>query len=139
MTIAENLNRLYDVKENIKTAIETKGVTVGDTPFTEYPQKVSEIIGGDCEGVYQKGYDDGYNYAYDGAFSAGYSEGYGRLKAKTIAIDVAENGVYTAEDDIFFNKVNVKVDNVMPVITLTSKEYDDLTEKDNNVIYLIKG
>lgn len=46
MTIAENLNRLYDVKENIKTAIETKGVTVGDAPFVDYSNKILEIFGG---------------------------------------------------------------------------------------------
>ena len=52
-TIAENLNTLYDVKENIKTAIENKGVAVGEVPFNEYAQKIDEISvgGGDCEGV----------------------------------------------------------------------------------------
>jgi len=47
MTIADQLLALNTVKQNIKTAIEAKGVTVGAAPFTDYPTKISEIPVGD--------------------------------------------------------------------------------------------
>lgn len=84
-TIAENLQGLYDIKENIKTAIESKGVAVGDARFSEYSAKIQEITvgGGDCEGVYQDGYNngysqgnaEGYNNGYNNGFNEGFSEG----------------------------------------------------------------
>lgn len=43
MSIAEKLTQLNTVKENIKSAIEQKGVTVGSAPFTQYPAKILEI------------------------------------------------------------------------------------------------
>lgn len=43
MSIAEKLTQLNTVKQNIKSAIEQKGVTVGSAPFTQYPAKILEI------------------------------------------------------------------------------------------------
>lgn len=43
MSIAEKLTQLNTVKDNIKSAIEQKGVTVGSAPFTQYPAKILEI------------------------------------------------------------------------------------------------
>lgn len=45
-TIAEKLALLADTKARIKTAIETKGVEVGNAPFAEYPAKIAQISGG---------------------------------------------------------------------------------------------
>ena len=42
-TIAENLLALQTAKENIKTAIESKGQDLTDVPFTEYSNKISAI------------------------------------------------------------------------------------------------
>lgn len=76
-TIAENLQVIYDIKENIKTAIESKGVGVGDTPFTNYADKIGEItVGGDCEGVYQDGYNNGYSQGNAEGYNNGYNNGY---------------------------------------------------------------
>lgn len=84
-TIAENLQGLYDIKEDIKIAIESKGVAVGDARFSEYSAKIQEITvgGGDCEGIYQDGYNngysqgnaEGYNNGYNNGFNDGFSEG----------------------------------------------------------------
>lgn len=71
-TIADNLNTLRTIKNNIKAAIEGKGITVGDSAFTDYANKISSI-------------------------------------------------------------------EVGAVVTLTQSQYDALTDKDNNTIYLIKG
>lgn len=46
MSIAEKLQSIYDSKQNIKTSIEAKGVTVGDAPFSQYPDKIASIQGG---------------------------------------------------------------------------------------------
>lgn len=43
-TIYENLTLLLDVRKNIKTSIENKGVEVGDVPFTEYYSKIDDIV-----------------------------------------------------------------------------------------------
>ena len=45
-SLAENIKVLYDIKDNIKSSIENKGVVVGDVPFTEYPSKIDEITTG---------------------------------------------------------------------------------------------
>lgn len=42
-TIAENLQTIIDIKADIKTAIENKGVTVGDAGFGEYASKIENI------------------------------------------------------------------------------------------------
>ena len=45
-TIAENLQKIVDIKQDIKTAIENKGVDMTNTPFTEYSTKINEITTG---------------------------------------------------------------------------------------------
>ena len=45
-TIAENLQAIQDIKQNIKTAIENKGVDMTNTPFSEYSTKIDEISSG---------------------------------------------------------------------------------------------
>lgn len=45
-TIEQNLQTIIDIKQNIKTAIENKGITVGDVSFTEYANKIGEISSG---------------------------------------------------------------------------------------------
>ena len=45
-TIAENLQTIIDIKDNIKTAIENKGVDMTNTPFSEYSTKIDEITTG---------------------------------------------------------------------------------------------
>lgn len=46
-TTADKLQKLSQTKSAIKTAIEAKGVTVGDVKFADYPSKIGEIIGGE--------------------------------------------------------------------------------------------
>ena len=49
-TIAENLQTIQTIKNNIKTSIENKGVSVGDVSFTEYSTKIDEITTGGSGG-----------------------------------------------------------------------------------------
>lgn len=43
--IADKLQLTLATKENIKKAIENKGITVGDVPFSDYPSKIDSIGG----------------------------------------------------------------------------------------------
>ena len=45
-TIAENLQKIVDIKQDIKIAIENKGVDMTNTPFSEYSTKIDEITTG---------------------------------------------------------------------------------------------
>ena len=45
-TTADKLNKLLQTKAAIKTAIEAKGVTVGNAKFADYPTKIAAIEGG---------------------------------------------------------------------------------------------
>ena len=49
-TIAENLQKIVDIKQDIKTAIENKGVDMTNTPFSEYSTKIDEITTGGGSG-----------------------------------------------------------------------------------------
>lgn len=52
MTIAENLQRIQTAKADIKTAIENKGVNVGDITIDGYAAKIDEIaVGGGESGL----------------------------------------------------------------------------------------
>lgn len=60
MSIANEIQRLQTAKTDIKTAIESKGVTVGDGTIDTYAEKINEIsVGG--SGDYEQGYEDGKN------------------------------------------------------------------------------
>ncbi len=60
MSIATEIQRLQSAKADIKTAIENKGVTVGDGTIDTYAEKISEISGGGS-GDYDQGFEDGKN------------------------------------------------------------------------------
>ncbi len=42
-TLSEKLQLTLATKQNIKRAIENKGISVGDVPFSEYPSKIESI------------------------------------------------------------------------------------------------
>lgn len=64
MSIATEIQRLQQAKIDIKSAIEEKGVTVGDGTIDTYAEKISEISGGGS-GDYDQGYEDGKNSVVD--------------------------------------------------------------------------
>lgn len=61
MSIATEIQRLQTAKADIKTAIENKGVEVGDGLIDTYAEKIGEISSGG--GDYEQGYEDGFNSA----------------------------------------------------------------------------
>ncbi len=64
MSIASEIQRIQTAKANIKSAIENKGVTVGDGTIDTYAEKISEISAGGSGG-YEQGFEDGKNSVVD--------------------------------------------------------------------------
>ena len=52
MSIAQEIQRLQNAKANIKTAIENKGVTVGNGTIDTYAEKIGQISGGGIDYLY---------------------------------------------------------------------------------------
>jgi hypothetical protein len=63
MSISTEIQRLQNAKAEIKSAIEEKGVEVGDGRIDTYAQKIGEIPTGD--GGYDEGYEAGQKSEYD--------------------------------------------------------------------------
>lgn len=136
-TINENLDVLEVVKEDIKEAIENKGVVIDDnTPFTDYATKIDEISSG--SGDYQDGFEqgkavqkallenrtfhrngtyarpDGYGTVVvdvpntGGNYEEGYEQGKADQKALLTSKIISSNGIYTNENG--WNEVVVDID-----------------------------
>ena len=137
VNISENLEVLEGVKDDIKTAIENKGIVINDTtPFVDYATKINEISIG--TGDYQDGYEqgkldqkallenrtfrrngtysrpDGYGTVVvdvpsggTGDYETGFEDGVAAQKAKLTNITITNNGTYTSEDG--YNEVVVNV------------------------------
>lgn len=70
-TTAEKLQALSNTKAAIKTAIEAKGVTVGDVRFADYPSKIGEIQQGQVDKKkYGAGIDDLLGDVQNGKYSS---------------------------------------------------------------------
>lgn len=61
MSIANEIERIQHAKEDIKAAIEKKGVEVGEGTIDTYAEKIGKIVGYD----YEQGYEDGKNSVAD--------------------------------------------------------------------------
>ena len=70
-TTAEKLQAISNTKAAIKTAIEAKGVTVGDVRFADYPSKIGEIQQGQVDKKkYGVGIDDLLGDVQNGKYSS---------------------------------------------------------------------
>lgn len=56
----------------------------------------------------------------------------------TREVTYTANGIYTAEEKIGYNKINVNIPTVT-YVEMTQAQYDALSVKDKNTIYLIRG
>ena len=65
MSLIDNLNTIKSCKEDIKTALENKGVDMTGVSFPDYASKIDEIQGGEVVGYtlrdYVEGVDVGIN------------------------------------------------------------------------------
>ena len=151
------------IKANMQTITITKNGPYSDE--RGYKQVIVNVSdeNGDYNDGYSVGYENGYSVGYSSGTTDGYNNGFNNGKIQgtaegynsgyiagetkgiqqivdqTVVLNVLENGTYTATDNTFFKEVNVQIQQLMPVITLTQSEYDALAEKDNNIVYLIKG
>lgn len=74
MSLATEIQRIQGAKADIKTAIENKGVTVGDGRIDTYAEKISQISSGGGDSYYDTFWDNfqtngnrtSYNYAFAG-------------------------------------------------------------------------
>lgn len=155
------------IKANMQTITITKnGPYLDERGYKQVIVNVSDE-NGDYNDGYTVGYENGYSVGYSSGTTDGYNNGFNNGKTQgtaegynsgyiagetdgiakgiqqivdqTVVLNVLENGTYTATDNTFFKEVNVQIQPLMPVITLTQSEYDALAEKDNNIVYLIKG
>ena len=56
----------------------------------------------------------------------------------TREVTYSANGIYTSDEKIGYNKINVEVPS-MSYVEMTQVQYDALSVKDKNTIYLIRG
>ena len=75
MTTVEKLNNLISIKQDIKTAIENKGVDMTGVSFLGYASKIGEIVSGVgyidrdvIEGRYQYNISNSASFVYSSAF-----------------------------------------------------------------------
>jgi len=68
MSVADKLLQLNQVKQDIKTAIETKGISMTNVAFTEYANKILAIGGG--VGIVDDDYYENHYYYYAKAYYA---------------------------------------------------------------------
>lgn len=62
MSIVDDLNKINNIKYDIRKAIANKGVDISDnTPFADYPNKIDSITGGSDSGSGGSYYEDLYN------------------------------------------------------------------------------
>ena len=114
-----------------KAKLVSTAVTVNGT-YTKEDGFSSVTVTIDTGGTWSEGYQSGYT----SGFTSGHSSGMTEQKAKLVSTAVTANGTYTKEDG--YNSVTVNVPSTTTV-TLTQAQYDALTVKDINTIYLING
>lgn len=132
-TIAEKLNLLLSTKAAIKAAIEAKGVTVGNIPFSQYPGKISLISGGDSAsdapsvpGMNTEGYSKNRQWVI-GIVSTGYT---GSPYYRPIAgVLVAKTSAITADTLVTVSFKYTLMKNISTGQTETADEYFSQTVK----------
>ena len=119
-TILSNIDDIKRVKEDIKVAIEEKGVDMTNTPFTGYAAKISEIT--IDSGDYDEGYDAGKVDGYDSGYTAGIEY------ASENAIDLVATKFGT-----YYTKYSDNIVNPNPVTGIypDGKTFHNLAETNN--------
>lgn len=91
--IYQNLNSITTIKEEIKRSISEKGIDMSDIAFSDYPEKIDEIV-------------------QSGEYQDGYIAGKEEQKSLLQPISITENGTYQTENG--YSTVEVKVDGECP-------------------------
>ena len=102
MSIASEVKRIQVAKADIKTAIENKGVVVGDGNIDTYAEKIGEIsVGSGGDDRYDEGYEAGKQDEYDKFWDTFQNFG--------IRGECAYMFAYAWNDDIFYPKYSIKL------------------------------
>lgn len=91
--IYQNLNSITTIKEEIKRSISEKGIDMSDIAFSDYPEKIDEIV-------------------QSGEYQDGYIAGKEEQKSLLQPISITENGIYQTENG--YSTVEVKVNGECP-------------------------
>lgn len=132
--IADKLQQLQTIKDNIKTAINNKGGNVGDD-FTTYATAIDNIEGGgggtgDCtlesititeNGTYEGAYDK-VTVLIDDRYEDGVEDGISNQKSKLSSISITKNGTYTNENG--YNSINVNVEGGGSITKIDVTDYN---------------
>lgn len=140
MSVASEIARLQNAKASIKTAIENKGVTVGDIKLDAYSAKIDEISTGvEPTGTLEITQNGTYDVKQKAYAEVAVPEPSGNIKITEngfhiikqysiaevavyptlIAKNISTNGTYNASDDNAYGYGNVSVS--VPEKTLTTK------------------
>ena len=114
MTIEHELELLSNTKNNIKAAINSKGVSVTNEPFSQYPDKIRNI-----QGVNNENIDINTNGTY--LPSTGYT-GFGEVNVNVRTVNneyitVTQNGVYTPSNG--YTGIGQAIVSITPPPTVT--------------------
>ena len=127
MTTVEKLNNLISIKQDIKTAIENKGVDMTGVSFLGYASKIGEIVSGVgytdrdiIEGRYQYNISNSASFVYSSAF-----------EYKAVQTVDLPNCLYVGSNG-FYNCVSLTTVN-MPVCTSL---YNNAFRSCNNLSYI---
>lgn len=114
MTIEHELELLSNTKNNIKAAINSKGVSVTDEPFSQYPNKIRAIQGVNNENI---------TINTNGTYlpGTGYT-GFGEVNVNVRTVNneyitVNQNGTYTPSTG--YTGIGQVIVSVMPPPTVT--------------------
>lgn len=116
MSVASEITRLQTAKENIKSAIEEKGVTVGDGTIDTYAEKINEISGNISDNYYDTFWDNFQDYGnrtdYRDAFTKGWTDENYNPKYPITCADNGASSIFTYNDEITDTKVDIDVSNI---------------------------
>lgn len=147
MSLIDNLNTIKSCKEDIKTALENKGVDMTGVSFPDYASKIGEIKGGVIhpsnklvETITSNG-----NYSYSGEYAGAeimVNVPGGSKPEESLVETITSNGSYSflPNSGSVFSEASITV-NVPSndIVTMTQAEYNALSNKNPNTIYLING
>lgn len=140
MSVASEITRLQNAKASIKTAIENKGVTVGDIKLDAYSAKIDEIsTGAEPTGTLEITQNGTYDVKQKAYAKVAVPEPSGNIKITEngfhiikqysiaevavyptlVAKTISANGTYNASDDNAYGYGSVSVN--VPEKTLTTK------------------
>lgn len=128
-TVSENLEKLINIKEGIRTAISDKGVEIPETtPFTEYPEKISEISGGGTDEIFENLLSGTLTEVHSTTPIVNGRYLFDNQKQLRVADVIIPNELdnYSGYRDMFYNCISLTTAPALPALNLKSECYDEM-------------